>query len=72
MITARWSAYHVSAKRDGFAAAAARLPLGEWIERNVLLPQSLAATPGPMRLWTFQRELGDSIGDPNVERASRS
>jgi phage terminase large subunit GpA-like protein len=47
-----------------------RLTLSDWVEANVYLPQGLAAMSGPMRLWPFQRELADSIGDPGVERVS--
>jgi phage terminase large subunit GpA-like protein len=47
-----------------------RLGLSDWIERTVHLPAGLAATPGPLKLWAFQRELADSIGDPTVERIS--
>jgi hypothetical protein len=27
------------------------IPLSEWIEQTVRLPQGLAAEPGPIRLW---------------------
>jgi phage terminase large subunit GpA-like protein len=47
-----------------------KLALSAWIEASVHLPQGLAATPGPMKLWPFQREIADSIGDPAVERVS--
>src|SRR3954453_21355538 len=48
----------------------ARLPLSEWIERKVVLPQGTTAVPGPMRLWPYQRAIADSIGDPAVERVT--
>jgi len=41
-----------------------RLPLSEWIERDLRLPEGLVAEPGPIRLWAFQREIADAIGDP--------
>jgi phage terminase large subunit GpA-like protein len=56
-------------------AAAELLPprdetLSEWIERTIQLPQGLSADPGPVTLWPPQREIADSIGDPDVERVS--
>ena len=30
----------------------------------------MSATPGPMRLWPFQKEIADAIADPTVERVS--
>ncbi|MGA2637433.1 phage terminase large subunit family protein [Methylocella sp.] len=47
----------------------ARLPLSEWIEANVKLPD-ISAAPGPMRLWPYQRGLADALGDPAIERVS--
>ncbi|GJE54567.1 phage terminase large subunit family protein [Methylobacterium thuringiense] len=47
-----------------------RLPLSTWIERNVRLPEGLAAKPGPVRLWPFQREIADAITDPTIERVT--
>ncbi|WP_288943961.1 terminase gpA endonuclease subunit [uncultured Roseovarius sp.] len=47
-----------------------KLPLSEWVEGNVRLPSSIAATPGAIRLWPYQRAIADSIGDPAVERVS--
>ena len=47
-----------------------RLPLSEWIERNVVLPQGTTAVPGAMRLWPYQRAIADSIADPDVERVT--
>ncbi len=44
--------------------------LSQWIERVVRLPQGLAAEPGPVTLWPYQRAIADSIGDPNVERVT--
>lgn len=45
-----------------------RLRLSEWIERSVVLPEGVSALPGPVRLWPFQREIADAIGDPRYER----
>lgn len=47
----------------------ARLALSEWIEANIRLAGS-TAMPGPMRLWPWQREIADAIGDPTIERVS--
>lgn len=47
-----------------------RLRLSDWIEENVLLPQGVSAQPGPVRLWPFQREIVDAIGDPTIERVT--
>src|SRR5271165_3306598 len=47
-----------------------RLRLSEWIEGNVHLPEGLSATPGPMRLWPWQREIADAISDPLIERVT--
>lgn len=48
----------------------ARVTLSDWIERNVLLPDDVSALPGPVRLWPFQREIADAIGDPFIERVT--
>lgn len=47
-----------------------RLRLSEWIEREVILPDGVSALPGPVRLWPFQREIADAIGDPTIERVT--
>jgi len=47
-----------------------RLRLSAWIEDNVILPEGVSAQPGPVRLWPFQREIADAIGDPAVERVT--
>jgi len=47
-----------------------RLKLSEWIESTVVLPDGVSALPGPVRLWPFQREIADAIGDPAIERVS--
>lgn len=47
-----------------------RLRLSHWIEGNVTLPEGVSAQPGPVRLWPFQREIADAIGDPAVERVT--
>jgi phage terminase large subunit GpA-like protein len=47
-----------------------RLVLSEWIEKNIRIPEGVSSTPGPVRLWPYQREIADAIGDPDVERVS--
>ena len=45
-----------------------RLQLSEWIESHVTLPEGVSAQPGPVKLWPFQREIADAVGDPDLER----
>jgi phage terminase large subunit GpA-like protein len=47
-----------------------RRPLSEWIESTLRLPEGLAAKPGPVRLWPFQKGIADAISDPAIERVS--
>jgi phage terminase large subunit GpA-like protein len=47
-----------------------RLRLSDWIEQEVHLPEGVTAQPGPVRLWPFQREIADAIGDPLIERVT--
>ncbi len=47
-----------------------RTALSTWIEENVHLPDGLAARPGPVRLWPFQRGIADAISDPMIERVT--
>lgn len=47
-----------------------RLRLSDWIEGHIALPEGVSAQPGPVRLWPFQREIADAIGDPLVERVT--
>ena len=49
-----------------------RKPVGlaRWIERTVHLPQGLAAEPGRVRLWPWQRAIADAISDPACERVT--
>ena len=51
--------------------------LPTWIEANVHLPAGVAADPGPIKLYPYQRGIAQAIGDPKVElvtviRARRS
>lgn len=47
-----------------------RQPLSTWIEQNLRLPEGLAARPGPVHLWPFQRGIADAISDPEIERVT--
>jgi len=38
-----------------------QLPLSEWIEQTIRLPQGLSAEPGPIRLWPWQKGIPDAI-----------
>lgn len=44
-------------------------PFSAWVERTVRLPEG-SAEPGPVRLWSPQGGIADSIGDPDVERVT--
>ena len=59
-------------RSDAFAALRPppRLTLSEWTEANLRLPAGVSATPGPVRLWQFQRGLADAIGDTSIPRVS--
>ena len=47
-----------------------RLPLSQWMERHMRLPEGVSAKSGPVRLWPFQRGIADAITDPEVERVT--
>lgn len=47
-----------------------KLRLSDWIEQNVHLPDGVSALPGPVRLWPFQREIADAVGDHSIERVT--
>lgn len=61
-----------SLRADLFAAMRPppHLDLGEWTEKNVRLPSTVAAQSGRMVLMPWQREVARSIGDPRVERVT--
>jgi phage terminase large subunit GpA-like protein len=44
--------------------------LSDWIERTVHLPQGLAAEPGRVKLWPYQRAIADAITDSALERVT--
>jgi phage terminase large subunit GpA-like protein len=47
-----------------------KLTLSEWAEHNFVLADGSSARPGRFRLWPFQREILDAIGDPTIERVT--
>jgi phage terminase large subunit GpA-like protein len=59
-------------RREAIALLAppARLDLADWVESNVRLPSTVAATAGRMRLFPYQREIAQAMGDPAVERVT--
>lgn len=42
------------------------IPLSEWCETNITIPQTSSATPGKMRLWKFQQGIADAMTDPGI------
>jgi phage terminase large subunit GpA-like protein len=59
-------------RRRALAALAPQptMPLSAWLEVSVVLPEGLCAVPGPMRLYSYRREIADAIGDPDIERVT--
>ena len=47
-----------------------RLNLSQWMESAMRLPEGVSATPGPVRLWPYQRAIADAISDPTIERVT--
>ena len=47
-----------------------RLPLSQWIETHVELPEGVSAIAGPVHLWQFQRGIADAITDASIERVT--
>ncbi len=47
-----------------------RLPLSQWIETRMHLPDGLTAKPGLVKLWKFQRAIADAMTDPAIERVT--
>ncbi|WP_292374084.1 terminase gpA endonuclease subunit [Mesorhizobium sp.] len=41
-------------------------PLADWIEANIFLPSTASATPGRMRLYTYQRGICEALDDPET------
>src|SRR5690554_297724 len=47
-----------------------RIPLSEWIENNLVLPEGGTALPGKMRLYPYQKGIADAMSDPRYERVT--
>jgi phage terminase large subunit GpA-like protein len=47
---------------------APKLTLSAWAEANFVLASGSSARPGRFRLWAFQKEILDCVGDPSIER----
>jgi phage terminase large subunit GpA-like protein len=47
-----------------------RIRLSEWVESDLRLPEGVSALPGRVKLWPYQRDIADSIGDPVVTRVT--
>jgi phage terminase large subunit GpA-like protein len=60
----------IEADAYGALRPPAKIALSEWTESNVVLPSTLAAAPGLMRLFPYQREMADAMGDPSIERVT--
>jgi phage terminase large subunit GpA-like protein len=48
----------------------ADLPLADWIEGHIFLPQNASALPGRMKLWAYQRGICDALDRPDIERVT--
>lgn len=47
-----------------------KLRTADWIEENVYLPSDVSATPGRMRLHSWQRQFCDAVDAPDVWRCT--
>jgi phage terminase large subunit GpA-like protein len=47
-----------------------KLNLADWIEANIVLPESVSAHPGPVRLFPYQRGIASAISHPLIERVT--
>jgi phage terminase large subunit GpA-like protein len=45
-------------------------PLSKWLEEMIRLPAGVAAEPGPIKLYPYQRGIAEAIADPKIERIS--
>jgi phage terminase large subunit GpA-like protein len=54
----------------GLLRPPAKITLSEWAEQNFVLAEGSSARPGRFRLWPYQKEMLDAIGDSSIERVS--
>jgi phage terminase large subunit GpA-like protein len=47
-----------------------RLRLDQWIEANIVLPSSISALPGRVKLYSYQKEIASAITDQLYERVT--
>lgn len=47
-----------------------KVPLSDWIEDSLELPDAVSALPGKVRLYPYQRGIADAISDPLIERVT--
>lgn len=47
-----------------------KINLANWIEEKIVLPETVSAVSGNLRLWQYQRGICDAIEDPSIERIS--
>lgn len=47
-----------------------KIKLADWIEANIHLPADVSATPGAMRLFSYQRGICEAVDDPAISRVS--
>lgn len=47
-----------------------RLPMSQWAESTIRLPEGASALPGRLRLFPYQREIADAFSDPTIERVT--
>lgn len=47
-----------------------KVPLSQWIETNLTLPDDVTARPGSVRLYPYQKGIADAISDPLTERVT--
>jgi phage terminase large subunit GpA-like protein len=47
-----------------------KIPLSEWMESHIKLPEGGSAQPGAVRLYPYQRGIADAISDPLIERVT--
>ncbi|HEV7693127.1 MAG TPA: terminase gpA endonuclease subunit [Hyphomonadaceae bacterium] len=45
-----------------------KIRLADWIESTVTLPSDVSATPGTMKLFSYQRGICDAVDDPAISR----
>ncbi len=47
-----------------------KIKLADWIESEIVLPADVSATPGAMKLFSYQRGICDAVDDPGITRVS--